>query len=67
MSLFGIPLCIPYEYYVEFINTNFPTLLLSEDTIYTTFIIANIGYIILIYFFCKILFKFIMKVKEVVF
>lgn len=64
MSLFGIPICISYEYYVTFLNTNFPTLVLSDDTIFTTYIIANIAYDLFIVVALCIFYKVIIWFKN---
>lgn len=60
MSIFGIPLCMSMEYYIEFMTMNFPQ--------YSTFVYSDIGlltYFIVnfMYIFCIVLFvKFFYKI-----
>ena len=67
MSLFGIPICIPYADYLEFLNTNFPALILSDDGIFITYMMANGLYLFLIYLFIVFCYKFIIWIKNEVF
>lgn len=67
LNLFGIPLYISYDFYLNFLNENFINLILSDDTIYITYIIVNCFYIVFIFFLICILYKFIVTIINKVF
>ena len=58
MSINHIPFYILWETYIEFVNVNFPTLVLSDNALFLGFIILNCFMIFCIYLLVKII-KFI--------
>lgn len=58
MNISHIPFYIPYQEYLNFIKLNFPTLILSDDTLFLGFIILNISMIFCIFLLIKII-KFV--------
>lgn len=58
MSLQNIPFYIYWEKYIEFIDTNFSNLVLSDDVKFLGFIILNIAMIFCIYLMFKLV-KFV--------
>ena len=58
MNISHIPFYISYDMYVEFINFNFPTLILTDDTLFLGYIFLNISMIFCIYLLIKII-KFV--------
>lgn len=58
MSISHIPFYIVWETYIEFINTNFSSLVLSDDVLFLGFIFLNIALIFCIYLLIKIV-KFV--------
>lgn len=67
MKLFGIPLYVSYEVVSLFITDNFPTLVLTDDTIFITFILANFMYLFAVYLFCKLCKFVIITFKNFIF
>lgn len=66
-SLFGIPIIIPFDYYNDFINEYFYDLELDNNTIFITYVIFNIFYLVMWAFIIAIIYKVIMFVKNHVF
>ena len=58
MNLQNIPFYIYWDKYIEFIDTNFSSLILSDDVKFLGFIIVNIAMIFCIYLLIKIV-KFV--------
>ena len=58
MEINHIPFYIYWETYLEFISTNFPSLVLTDDTLFLGFIILNCFFIFCIYLIIKII-KFV--------
>lgn len=67
MNLQNIPFYIYWEKYIEFINTNFGFLTLSDDAKFLGFIFLNVALLFLIYLLIKI-FKFVILLcKNIIF
>lgn len=67
MQINNIPFYIYWETYVQFIETNFPTLILTDDTLFLGFIFLNCFFLVCIYFLVKILKFIILLVKNILF
>lgn len=69
MNIFGIPIFMSYEYFSNFINTNFPDHLgfMSSDIGLLTYFIVNFMYIICICIFVHIIYKICMFVVNHIF
>jgi len=58
MSINHIPFYIVWDTYLEFVSTNFPDLVLSDDVLFIGFIILNCFMIFCIYLIFKVI-KFV--------
>lgn len=67
MSLQNIPFYIYWDKYIEFINTNFEFLNLTDDAKFIGFIILNIAMIFLIYLLLKIVKFVVLLCKNTIF
>lgn len=67
MNINHIPFYIVWETYVEFVNLNFPTLTLSDDSLFLGFIILNIAMIFCIYLLIKIIKFVVLLGKNLIF
>lgn len=66
MSIFGIPLFMSMEYYIEFITVhfpNYPTFVSSDLGLFTYFVI-NFMYIFCIVLFIKFFYKICIFIKN---
>ena len=67
MEINHIPFYIYWETYINFISTNFPDLILTDDTLFLGFIILNCFFIFCIYLIIKII-KFVVVLgKNIIF
>ena len=64
MSLFGIPIIIPYDYYISFITTNLPQLAPTNDGLFIGYLLCNFAYLLFIYLFVKIVVKIVIFIKN---
>lgn len=67
MNLQHIPFYIYWETYVEFVSTNFPDLMLTDDAKFIGFIILNIAMIFCIYLLIKIIKFVVLLCKNTIF
>lgn len=67
MEINHIPFYILWETYIDFIYVNFPTLVLSDDTLFLGFIILNISMIFCIYILIKIIKFVVLLGKNLIF
>ena len=67
MNLQNIPFYIYWDKYIEFINTNFSSLILSDDVKFLGFIIVNIAMIFCIYLLIKIVKFVVILVKNLIY
>lgn len=67
MSISNIPFYIYWETYLNFITTNFPNLVLTDDTKFLGFIFLNCFLLVCIYFIIKILKFIVLLVKNILF
>lgn len=67
MNLQNIPFYIYWDKYIEFINTNFSDLFLTDDAKFIGFIILNIAMIFLIYLLIKIIKFVVILCKNLIF
>lgn len=67
MNLQHIPFYIYWEKYIEFINLNFPDLLLTDDAKFIGFIILNVAMIFCIYLLIKIIKFVVLLCKNIIF
>ena len=58
MSISHIPFYITWDIYMEFVTSNFPNLVLSDNALFIGFIILNCFAIFCIYLFIKLI-KFV--------
>lgn len=64
MKIFGIPLFVSYDTVTLFINENFSSLVLSDDTKFLSFILVNFLYIFCVYLFTKLCKFIIITIKN---
>jgi len=67
MEINHIPFYIYWETYLEFISTNFPSLVLTDDTLFLGFIILNCFFIFCIYLIIKIIKFVVLLGKNIIF
>lgn len=67
MNLQHIPFYIYWETYVDFVSTNFPNLVLTDDALFIGFIILNIAMIFCIYLLIKIIKFVVLLCKNTIF
>lgn len=67
MSISNIPFYIYWETYLNFINTNFADLVLTDDAKFLGFIFLNCFLLVCIYFIFKLLKFIILLVKNILF
>ncbi len=67
MNLQHIPFFISWEVFENFIITNFPTLILSDDCKFITFILVQFIFIFCIYLIVKIAKFIILLFKNMIF
>jgi len=67
MEINHIPFYIYWETYLEFISTNFPSLVLTDDTLFLGFIIFNFFFIFYIYLIIKIIKFVVLLGKNIIF
>lgn len=67
MEINHIPFYIYWETYLEFITTNFPDLILTDDALFLGFIILNIAMIFCIYLLIKIIKFVVLLCKNIIY
>ncbi|MBQ9072124.1 MAG: hypothetical protein IJY25_03095 [Bacilli bacterium] len=67
MEINHIPFYIYWETYINFITTNFPTLVLTDDALFLGFIILNCFFIFCIYLIIKIVKFVVLLGKNMIF
>lgn len=67
MSINNIPFYIYWETYVNFVNTNFSSLILSDDSLFLGFIILNCFFIYCIVLLVKIIKFVVLLVKNIIY
>ena len=67
MEINHIPFYIYWETYINFISTNFPDLILTDDTLFLGFIILNCFFIFCIYLIIKIIKFVVLLGKNIIF
>lgn len=61
MSIFGIPLFVPYETYKTFVITNFDYVV-SNDFMYVGYLMINAMYLFALYLFFKFTYKVVITI-----
>lgn len=67
MSINNIPFYIYWETYVNFVNTNFSSLVLSDDVLFLGFIILNCFFIYCIVLLVKIIKFVVLLAKNIIY
>ena len=67
MSINHIPFYIIWETYIDFVNLNFPDLVLSDDVLFIGFIILNCFFIFCIYLIIKIIKFVVLLTKNIIY
>lgn len=67
MSINNIPFYIYWETYINFVNTNFSSLVLSDDVLFLGFIILNCFFIYCIVLLVKIIKFVVLLVKNIIY
>ena len=67
MEINHIPFYIYWETYINFISTNFPNLVLTDDAKFIGFIILNVAMIFCIYLLIKIIKFVVLLGKNMIF
>ena len=67
MSINNIPFYIYWETYVNFVNTNFSSLILSDDALFLGFIILNCFFIYCIVLLVKIIKFVVLLAKNIIY
>lgn len=67
MEVNHIPFYILWETYINFVNTNFPTLVISDSALFLGFIILNCFFIFCLYLVIKIIKFVVLLGKNMIF